>query len=594
MSDAEQMKWDLSQLVEFDDVSYILERMGAAVEATQEFRAKHRGKIASYDSKHVVELLEGKDNLELEFEGALKYARLFYDADMTHPDAPKLHDRFMNTSTQMRQLVAFVDLELGELLSSHPEMVNDPVLAEYRHHLERILRKIPYMLSEVEEQMAIVKDKNGIRAWSNLQGDWLSTRTFELEIDGEVRTLPYGEIIQYYLNPNRYLRRGAHESVYQKLGEDHILWSTALRSVCSDHLEMTKIRGWESPLTQSLIANDVDDDTINALMNTIEKNVGVYQDYLRLKAKVLELKRLGNWDILAPLPDTPEKKFTWNESRKMVSEAYHEFDAEVGQWIEEMYERRHIDGVVRNGKRSGAYCSTWHNGKSAYILQSFSGTMSDVFTQAHELGHSMHAHLGTRAQRPTNYQISYCVAETGSIFGELLIADKLLSMAETKEEKRAVLSTVLDEFGETAFQVSTRFWFETMLYQALKDGKYLNGEYVSQLWVEARDKMYGDVVEWLPEMKWWWTFKLHFFMPGFRYYNYPYVYAQLFVYAMYRLYKEQGKDFVPKLKALLAAGSSRSPRDLAAEIGFDITTEEFWQKGIDQFKEFVSEFEKTL
>jgi oligoendopeptidase F len=594
MSDTEQMKWDLSQLVEFDDVSYILERMGAAVEATQEFRAKHRGRIADYDAGKVLELLENKDMLELEFEGAIKYARLFYDADMTHPDAPRLHDRFMNTSTQMRQLVAFVDLELGELLKKHPGLVDDSLLAEYKHHLERILRRIPYMLSEMEEQMAIVKDKNGIRAWSNLQGDWLSTRTFDLEVDGEVKTLPYGEIIQYYQSANRSLRKRAHESVYQKLGDDNILWSTALRSVCSDHLEMTKIRNWESPLTQSLIANDVDEETISALMNTIEKNVGVFQDYLKLKAKVLGLKRLANWDIYAPLPDTPEKKFTWDESRAMVSEAYREFDAEVGEWIGEMYEKRHIDGVVRNGKRSGAYCSTWHNGKSAYILQSFNGTMSDVFTQAHELGHSMHAYLGTRAQKPTNYQISYCVAETGSIFGELLIADKLLSMAENKDERRAVLSTVLDEFGEAAFQVSTRFWFETMLYQALKDGKYLNGEYVSDLWVEARDKMYGDAVEWLPEMKWWWTFKLHFYMPGFRYYNYPYVYAQLFVYAMYRLYKEQGKEFVPKLKALLAAGSSRSPRDLAAEIGFDIATEEFWQKGIDQFKEFVKEFEATL
>ncbi|TFF92121.1 hypothetical protein EU546_07840, partial [Candidatus Thorarchaeota archaeon] len=241
-----------------------------------------------------------------------------------------------------------------------------------------------------------------------------------------------------------------------------------------------------------------------------------------------------------------------------------------------------------------AYCATWHTGKSAYILQSFNGIMSDVFTQAHELGHAMHAHLGTRAQKPSNYKISYCVAETGSIFGELLIADKLLDKAETKDEKRAVLATVLDEFGEAAFQVSTRVWFETMLYDAIRDGKFLDGEYVSKLWVEARDKMYGDAVEWLPEMRWWWTFKLHFYLPGFRYYNYPYVYAQLFVYAMYRLYKEQGREFVPKLKALLAAGSSKSPRDLAAEIGFDITKEDFWQKGIEQFKDFVREFEKTF
>lgn len=594
MSDTEKMTWDLSQLVEVHDVSYVMERMKAAVKGAQEFREKHRGNITGFGAKELLELLEDADKLQLEYEGPLKYAKLFYDADMTHPDASKLHNQYMNVLTRTRQLTAFVDLEVGQLLKRKPDLVQDPILSEYQHFLEKIVREIPYMLSEDQEEMAIVKNKNGIRAWSNLQGDWLSTRTFELEIDVEVKTLPYGEIIQYYQSPNRDLRKRAHESVYQTLGEDGILWATALRSVCSDHMEMVRLRGWETPMTQSLIVNDVDEETINALMNTIEKNVGVYQEYLKLKAKVLGLKKLGNWDIIAPLPDSPEKKFTWEESREAVTQAYKEFDPEVGRWIEDMYAKRHIDAVVRKGKRSGAYCSTWHSGKSAYILQSFNGIMSDVFTQAHELGHAMHAHLGTRAQTPSNYEISYCVAETGSIFGELLIADKLLESAETREEKRAVLATVLDEFGEAAFQVSTRVWFETMLYDALKDGKFLDGEYVSKLWVQARDKMYGDAVEWLPEMKWWWTFKLHFYLPGFRYYNYPYVYAQLFVYAMYRLYKEQGKEFVPKLKALLAAGSSKSPRDLAAEIGFDITKEDFWQKGIDQFKEFVTRFEETL
>jgi oligoendopeptidase F len=194
----------------------------------------------------------------------------------------------------------------------------------------------------------------------------------------------------------------------------------------------------------------------------------------------------------------------------------------------------------------------------------------------------------------SNYEIGSCIAETGSIFGELLLAEKLLADAATNEEKRAILSIILDEFGESGFQVSARVFFETSIYDAIEDGKFLDAEKISDLWVAARDKIYGDSVEWLPIMRYWWTMKQHFYMPNYRYYNYPYVYAQLFVYAMYRLYKEQGKEFVPKLKALLAAGSSRSPRDLAADIGFDITKEEFWQKGIDQYSEFIKLFEETL
>ncbi|MEM2119415.1 MAG: M3 family metallopeptidase, partial [Candidatus Bathyarchaeia archaeon] len=165
---------------------------------------------------------------------------------------------------------------------------------------------------------------------------------------------------------------------------------------------------------------------------------------------------------------------------------------------------------------------------------------------------------------------------------------------KSKEEKQAILAIILDEFGLAAFQVSARTFFEQALYDAIKAGKFLDGETIAKLWVEARSKIYGDSVEWLDVMKWHWTTTPHYYMANYRFYNYPYVYAQLFVYALYRLYKEQGRSFVPKLKALLAAGSSKSPRELAAELGFDITSEEFWQKGMQQAEEFINMLEETL
>jgi len=594
MTESEKMAWDLSQMVEFDDPGYIEERLTALIKAAEEFRNKYRGKIESFGAKEVLELYEDLNVLELQFDGPRKYSKLRYQADMNDEIGKRLYDKYRTTFSSLRQSTAFMDIELGALLEKRPDLVNDPVLSEYKHSLEKIQRKTPHMLTELEEQLTIAKDRNGVRAWSMLQGDWLASRTFDIEIDGEMKTLPYGEIISLYSHPNRDLRKRAHEVVYAGLGKDEIVWSSALRAVFADHLTMVQLRKWDSPMTQSFIDNDVDEQTIVALLNTMEKNVGVFQDYLRLKAKVMGLNKLGNWDIEAPLPNSPDKKYSWDEARKVVVEAYTDFDPQVGKWIDEMYERRHIDGKVRNGKRSGAFCETWHAGQSAYILQSFNGILGDLFTQAHELGHAMHVYLGTRAQKPNNYKLGSCVAETGSIFGELLLAEKLLGTGTSKVEKQAVLAAILDEFGGAAYQVTTRVWFETMLYEAIEKGKFLDGETISSYWLKAREKMYGDAVEWLPEMKWWWTMKLHFYMANYRYYNYPYVYAQLFVYAMYRLYKEQGQDFVPKLKNLLSAGSSRSPRDLAAEIGFDVTTEVFWQKGIDQFSEFIEMFKETL
>ncbi len=274
--------------------------------------------------------------------------------------------------------------------------------------------------------------------------------------------------------------------------------------------------------------------------------------------------------------------------------AYEGFDEEVGGWVDEMYERRHIDGEVRRGKRSGAFSSSWMAGKSAYILQSFNGKIGNVFTQAHELGHAVHAYLGSRAQNPSNFGTGSCIAECGSKFGELLLTERLLSKAETKEKKQAILASVLDKFGMSAFQVSARVFFEQSMYDAIERGEFLDGETVSRLWTAARDMIYGNSVEWLEVMKWEWTMKPHYYIANRRFYNYPYVFAQLFVFALYRLYKEQGKDFVPKMKGLLAARGSRSPRELAAEIGFDITQDAFWEKGIRQAEEFIEMLEETL
>ncbi len=589
-----EMQWDLAQLVKSDDPDKVEKELDAAVVSVQKLQEKYAGKIANLDAQGVLGLLEDSDVMQLKFEGAMMYSYLMYQANSTTDLAKKLNDKVRRAMMLIGQSLVVLQIELGKLLSETPKIVEDPIVKEYKHYLEKILREVPHMLSVEQEQLAIIKDKNGIRAWQMIQGDWLSTRKFDIEIKGKAKTMPYGEIVALYENADRDVRRLANHVVYESLGKDEILWASAIRAVCADHIQMCKLRKHPAMTSQSLISNDLDQGTLDSLMKTIEKNVGVYQNYLRIKARIMGFKKLGNWDIMAPLPKAPEMKYTWKEAREEVVGSYTEFDGAIGGWIDEMYERRHIDGEVRDGKRSGAFCSTWHNGKSAYILQSFNGIIGDVYTQAHELGHAAHAYLGTRAQKPSNYEIGACIAEVGSIFGELLLTERLLAKANSKEETQAILATVLDGAGMAAFQVSARFFFEQSMYDAINEGKFLDGNTVAALWTAGRDKIYGDSVEWLPEMKWEWTMKAHYYMPNFRFYNYPYVFAQLFVYALYRLYKEQGTEFVPKLKAILSAGSSRSPRDLAADIGFDITTEEFWQKGIEQYAEFIKMLEDAL
>ncbi len=586
----EAPSWDLSQLVENAETNHIIDSLREMVAEAETFGNKYRGRIADLEPEGLLKMLERRDELFLRFEGAVKYCHLSYAANSTTLEAKQLSEAVRKAQTEAGQSLAFMDIELSRLLQEKAELIDEPSLKEYKHLLERTAAMAPHLLSETEEKLIMAKDQNGVDAWSQLQMDWLSTRMFTITLDGVESTMPYGEIIGFYDDPRRDLRKRSNEVVYQHLGKDEIVWASALRSICSDHLLMCQRRNYHDPVDPSLLYNDVPRKAIEALMRTVVKNVGLYQRFLKTKARLLGIERLGSWDLRAPLAANGGF-FTWDDSRKMVLSSYSQFDAQFANWVEDMFDRQRIDAEIRKGKTSGAFCSNWSAGESAYVLQSYNGRMNDVYTLAHELGHAIHSYLCTRAQVPSNQEIGNCIAECGSIFGELLLTEDLLKNAKSDEEKKTVLAAVLDGFGIATFQVSARYFFERSLYEAIESGKFLDGETISSLWVEARDRIFGDAVDWLPEMNWEWTMKPHYFMANFRFYNYPYVFAQLFVFALYRLYKEQGEAFIPKFKKLLAAGSSESPAQLGADLGFDIRTEEFWQKGMDQAKEFIDQLD---
>jgi oligoendopeptidase F len=217
-----------------------------------------------------------------------------------------------------------------------------------------------------------------------------------------------------------------------------------------------------------------------------------------------------------------------------------------------------------------------------------------VFTLATELGHATHDYYATRSQTLMNTSIPSIVAETASIFGELLLTDLLLDEAKSDAERKAVLCLVLDEAGQTAFQVTARVWFEQALYASIQQGEYLDYQTICRHWISARDRIFGNTVVWLPEMDAEWTMKPHYYMPNYRFYNYPYVYAQMFVYALYERYLQEGKAFVPKLEKALSAGSSMVPLEIGKLMDLNVADPTFWQLGLKRFGNFIEELEKIV
>jgi oligoendopeptidase F len=584
--------WNLSEIFSSPSDPSVQKAMEEVTALAERFAEKYRGKIGEFSAKELLTCLQEYEAYLAKLRDLTLFSELSFAANMTLPETQTLHDKVMKLEAKLDKLLAFFELEVGNLVYKKPELIADPTLANYKHFLEKLRRNVPHKLSETEEKLIIDKDQFGIYAWEEFQAKWLNTRMFEVTVEGEKKLLPFGAAYGLFMHPDRATRESAYKAVFGLVGKDGEIFASAFRNICNDWLSVCEWRKYSSPMEASLITNDTDQQTIDNLFKAVEENVGTYQRYLRLKAKLMRLPKLGCHDILAPLPDAPDMKFTFEQAKDLVIRAYASFDEGYAFAVKDMFQRRHIDATPRYGKQHGAFCAGWYNGKTAYVLQSFNGRLNDLYTLAHELGHATHDYYCYRNQTILNSRVPMVVAETASIFGELLLTDLLLKEAKTDMEKKVVLCRILDGAGRVIFSVTSRAWFEQSIYEAIKRGEYLNHETICKYWVAVRDKAYGDTVEWFNEMLSEWSITPHYYMANFRFYNYPYVYAQLFVYALYQKYMEEGKAFVPKMEKILSMGSSISPVEIGKIAGFDVTTKEFWQIGMKQYEHFLKELEK--
>ncbi len=592
----EEIAWDLSKLFTGPDDPKIDKLIENSKNQVEQFIKDYKGKIKppEFSASDLSKLFQRQEEFEANLDELLTFAHILYEANMQITEHEALNNKTTDFLTDVNKKLTFLELEVGKFVFENKDLLNDPALQNYKHYLEKIARAYPHLLSEVEEQLILEKDQYGVSQWSQLQGKWLNTRQFHVMVEGEEKILSYGEAYILLSHPDRETRISADKSIYETLGKDEYIFSTALRNICGDWMKTVERRKYDNALHHSLIFNDTSQEIIESLMKTVEENAHVYQRYLKLKANLLKLPRLNYADVLAPLLEMPDKKYSWDETKKLILDAYKSFDNEFAEIAVDMYEKRHIDASIRMGKRNGAYCAGWYKGKSAFILMNFAGQIGEIYTLAHEFGHAIHGYLAMDKQTYLNLHPGYTTAECASTFGELLCTDLLLETSDSDSFKKAILAHVLDDAGMAAFQVSARYWFEESMYNALKNNEYLDGHTISKLWVAGRDKIYGDSIDFFDELIWEWTMKSHYYQVGFRFYNYPYVYAQLFVYALYQIYKTEGKDFAPKFKKLLASGGSVSPKELAKLVGLDITKPEFWKLGIKQYEDFVNQLEQLM
>lgn len=589
--------WDLSEMFASTTDPSIQKALDKVTKMAGDFEAEYKTRLESLSAKDLLKCFQDYEDYMARRGDIALFAALSFAANMTLPDTQALYDKVRKVAAELDKKRAFFKIELGNLVKKRPEVINDRTLANYKHFLEKLAREAPHSVSEAEEKLIIEKDQYGVKAWEELQQKWLNTRVFKVRVEGKMKALSYGEAFGLLSHHDRATRMSAVKSIGALLGKDGEIFVSALRNVCNDWVGVCERRKYESPMEASLIRDDLSRQTVENLLTALAEHAPLYQRYFRLKAKAMRLPKLGYHDLSAPIPDAPKMQFAYDKTKDLITDAYSRFDRNYARAAKDMFARKHIDPSPRLGKQDGAFCADWYSGKSAFVLANFNETLNDVYTLAHELGHATHLYYFEEAQTFMNGSfefLSMAVAETASVFGELLLTDLLLSQVKSKKEKKAILCTVLDNAVLTFLFSIVGAWFEQNLYDSIKQGKYLDYNSVCSCWTASRDKLYGDTVEWPKESESRWAGISHFFMANFRFYNYPYAYAQLFVYALYQKYLKEGRAFVPKFKKALSAGSSISAFEIGKIVDLDINDPSFWKLGFKQFEHFVEELEKIV
>jgi len=590
---AEGVRWDLSDLFASHDDPRIDTTLKDCHARAEAFATRFRPVLEHPETLTATGLLEAMKELEILYEALGRvgsYAGLLYAADTTKPEYQNLEQRVEQRSTEIRNLLLFFEIQwLKADYALAERLIADPTLKTYSHYLQSLRRYRQHTLTEPEEKVVNEKDNTGRNAFGRLFSEITSSLSFTLEKDGKQEELNLSQILSLLHEPDRPLRQRALDTLYQGLSQHGQVLTFVYDTLIQDHLTMDRLRQYPDPIAQRHLFNEIDGEAVKTMMAVTEANYGLARDYFGLKAKLLRLPRLALHDQYAPV-GKEVRPFPYNQAQQVILEALEAFDPRFRQIAAEFFAKNWIDAEIRKGKRGGAFCASPSPQLHPYILCNYDDNLRDVMTVAHELGHGLHGCL-SRKQNYFNYDTPLTTAETASVFGEMLVFDYLLAQQTDPQVQIALLAGKIEDIFATVFRQNVLTRFEELAFAARKE-KRLTPEALGSLWLDANGKYYGDAVDMPDGYRWGWSYIPHFIHS--RFYCYSYVFGQLLVLALYRMYKDEGKSFVPKYLALLEAGGSDSPEALLRPLGVDVHKADFWQKGFEEIDRLVKRLEDLL
>jgi oligoendopeptidase F len=579
--DENSLCWDLSRLYSGSDDPRWAGDMDRARERGKSFRHDFRGRTRSENlsAELLAAALRSYEELQKTGLKPYLYAQLLFAGD----SSPDRHKALMAQAREVWSALAeetlFFELELLAIDEERiAVLLRDPEVAPYAHYLQQLRAHAPYTLSEEVEQALKRKDLSGKEAFVQLFEELTSSLQFTFCLPGEEapREVTGEELLALLYHPERKVREEAFSAFLEKHADNALVLTSCFNNLLLDHAKEVELRRYPDLMTPTHLANETEAEMVERLMEVTESNYGLAREYFELKRRLLGLPQLKNTDLYAPL-GTEGRQVPYAEARETVLAAFRGFSPALAKTAEAFFTEHRIDVLPRPGKSGGAFCQGMLPGLPPYVLLNYTGTLRDVATLAHELGHGVHFAL-SQGQNLFHYQAPLPFAETASVFGEMLLTRHLLDRETDRQAKIELLCGKLEDIIATTFRQNVLTRFELAAHRQRVAG-LLAADDLCRLWWEENRKLFGDAVEMIEPYRWGWSYISHFIHA--RFYCYSYVFGELLVLALYQKYREEGAEFVPRYLELLSQGGSRKPAELLAPLGIDLADPDFWQKGYD-------------
>lgn len=460
-------------------------------------------------------------------------------------------------------------------------------LREYRFHLLEVNKRAQYLLSEKEEMLISKMKMTGSTAWSNLQNKVSSTLMIDVEMDGEVKSLPLPAVRNLAYHSDAFLRKSGYEAemtAYPRIEDSS---AAAINGIKGEVNTVTKWRGYTSPLEETLIKSRLDQQSLDAMLLAMQEMLPTFQRYYQHKAKLLKHQEgLPFYDMFAPIKENSQT-YTYEEAMKYVIKQFATFSKELADYTQFAYDNDWLDVTPRSKKRGGAFCSNIHPIKQSRILSNFDGSFSNLTTLAHELGHGFHGHQ-LKDESILNSHYPMPLAETASIFCETIVVNAALKESN-EDEKIAILESSISDAGQVIVDIYSRYLFESSLFKKREQGVVSVNE-LKQLMLDAQKQAYGDGLDPNNLHPYMWLNKPHYYSAGLSFYNFPYAFGLLFAKGLYAQYLKQPEGFVEKYNELLKATGKNSIKDVAKMVDVDITKPDFFRESLNLIKMDIEQF----